>query len=299
MAITFEVQKPGKTRAKNSSAEQFITTADTGLVKGKRILEEIQAIVQNNRAGNPKKTTESEIIRGQSKTALSKAGKTTGGTTKGPNIKGQSTNEDKGATRGQSCNRFTLKKEPVGQKVSNPKSRNETTKEGQRCRTGQKVSNPKLLKETKIRLKVSNLIGGQQCRKERRAAMPLKDTGSSQKVCTQVSMMGLEPGRESSALTEPVNRPSRGNPKLEEQSVGGSVALSPRSPDVQQTRFPGGSTKPPVVEGTGLVDGAASPEKPDKARKPGPRQVSIKVSRVSKITKRAKRLQRRMTHMGS
>ena len=43
------------------------------------------------------------------------------------------------------------------------------------------------------------------------------------------------------------------------------------------------------MEGTGLVDGAVSPEKPDKARKPGPRQVSIKVSMVSRIAKRAKK----------
>ena len=61
---------------------------------------------------------------------------------------------------------------------------------------GQKVSNPKLRNETKIRQKVSNLIGGQKCRKGRRAVMPLKTTGSRQKVCKHVSMVGLAPGRE-------------------------------------------------------------------------------------------------------
>ena len=155
----------------------------------------------------------------------------------------------------QSCrNRLNnLQKESGGQKVSNPAlMRKGTNKEGQRCHAG------------------------------RRAAMPLK-TGSNairdeQKVCIYVRMVGQAPGRESSELTEPESRPPRGNPKLEEQSVGGSVALSPGIPDAQQIRFPGESTKPPVVKGAGLVDGAMSPEKPV-ARKPDQRKVSIKVSR--------------------
>jgi hypothetical protein len=41
MATPFKVQKPGKNRAKNSSAEQFIKATDTGLAKGKLILEDI------------------------------------------------------------------------------------------------------------------------------------------------------------------------------------------------------------------------------------------------------------------
>ena len=111
--------------------------------------------------------------------------------------------------------------------------------------------------------------------------MPLKKTGSRQKVCEQVSMVGLAPGRESSVLTEPVSRPPRGNPKLEERSVGGSVALSPCIPDAQHTKFPGEFPKPPAVRGTGLVDGAVSLEEPE-AHKPGQRrQVSNTVSKVS------------------
>ena len=81
-----------------------------------------------------------------------------------------------------------------------------------------------------------------------------------QKVSIKISMVSLEPGNKSSELVEPERRPSRVFPKLEEQSVGGSAALSPGIPDAQQIRFPGESTKPPVVEGAGLVDGAVSPK---------------------------------------
>jgi hypothetical protein len=81
--------------------------------------------------------------------------------------------------------------------------------------------------------------------------MPQGKTGSNaikyeQKVCIHVRMVGQGPGRESSELTEPKSRPPRGNPKLEEQSVGGGVAFSPGIPNAQQIRFPGEFTKPPV-----------------------------------------------------
>ena len=67
----------------------------------------------------------------------------------------------------------------------------------------------------------------------------------------------------------------------------GALRSSPGIPDAQQIRFPGESTKPPVVKGAGLVDGAVSPEKPE-ARKPGQRKVSIKVSMVTRV-KRAEK----------
>jgi hypothetical protein len=46
MATPFKIQKPGENRAKNSSTEQFIKATDTGLVKGKRILGDIQDIIK-------------------------------------------------------------------------------------------------------------------------------------------------------------------------------------------------------------------------------------------------------------
>jgi hypothetical protein len=51
--------------------------------------------------------------------------------------------------------------------------------------------------------------------------------------------------------------------------VGGGAALSPCIPEALHTRLPGGSTKPPVLRGTGLVEGAVSPEKFKGAEKPG------------------------------
>ena len=99
----------------------------------------------------------------------------------------------------------------------------------------------------------------------------LKTTGSHQKVSINVRMVSLAPGCKSSELTAPEGRPPRGDPKLEEQSVGGGAALSPCIPDAQHTRLPGGSPKPPVLRGTGLVDGAVSPEEPEEAYKPGHR----------------------------
>ena len=153
-------------------------------------------------------------------------------------------------------------------------------------KNGQKVSNPEL-RDKVTRQKVSNLEDGQKCHNGRRAAMPWKTAGSRQKVRKNVSMVTMAPGHGSSVLAEPEGRSPRGNPKLEEQSVGGGVALLPGSPDAQQIRFPGESTKPPVVKGAGLVDGAMSPEKPV-ARKPDQRKVSIKVSRGIKDKKAVK-----------
>ena len=153
-------------------------------------------------------------------------------------------------------------------------------------RNGQKVSNPEL-SDTVTRQKVSNLEDGQKCHNGRRAAMPWKTAGSRQKVRKNVSMVTLASGNGSSVFAEPEGRSPRGNPKLEEQSVGGGVALLPGSPDAQQIRFPGESTKPPVVKGAGLVDGAMSPEKPV-ARKPDQRKVSSKVSRGSEDKKAVK-----------
>jgi hypothetical protein len=46
MAILFEAQQPGKNRAENSNAEQFIQGTDTSLAQGKRILGEIKDILQ-------------------------------------------------------------------------------------------------------------------------------------------------------------------------------------------------------------------------------------------------------------
>ena len=64
--------------------------------------------------------------------------------------------------------------------------------------------------------------------------------------------------------------------------MGGGDALSPCIPDAQQTRLPGGSPKPPVLRGTGIVDGVVRLEEPAEAHKPGHRsQASTKVSKVS------------------
>ena len=48
MAKLFKAQKPGKNRAKNNSAEQFIQATGTGLAKGKLILGDIQDIIQKS-----------------------------------------------------------------------------------------------------------------------------------------------------------------------------------------------------------------------------------------------------------
>ena len=252
MAILIKQQKPGKNRAKNSKAELFIQASNTSLAQGKRILGEIKAIAQKTIVLQDVGGTKEQIVADPLKTNPVGSSKEATKTQTKPGSAWNSAREGKEVI--QSCrNRLNnLQKESGGQKVSNPAlMRKGTNKKWQRCHAG------------------------------RRAAMPLK-TGSNairdeQKVCIHVRMVGQAPGRESSELTEPESRPPRGNPKLEEQSVGGSVALSPGIPDVQQIRFPGESTKPPVVKGAGLVDGAMSPEKPV-ARKPDQRKVSIKVS---------------------
>ena len=126
-----------------------------------------------------------------------------------------------------------------------------------------------LKSENNFRQKVSNLKDGQQCRNETACmGKMLKTTGSHQKVSINVRMVSLEPGNKSSELVVPERRPSRVYPKLEEQSVGGGVALAPRSPDAQQTRLPGGSPSPPVLSEKGLVDGAVCPEELSRGGKP-------------------------------
>ena len=252
MAILIKQQKPGKNRAKNSKAELFIQASNTSLAQGKRILGEIKAIAQKTIVLQDVGGTKEQIVADPLKTNPVGSSKEATKTHTKPGSAWNSAREGKEVM--QSCrNRLNnLQKESGGQKVSNPAlMRKGTNKKWQRCHAG------------------------------RRAAMPTK-TGSNairdeQKVCIHVRMVGQAPGRESSELAEPESRPPRGNPKLEEQSVGGSVALSPGIPDAQQIRFPGESTKPPVVKGAGLVDGAMSPEKPV-ARKPDQRKVSIKVS---------------------
>ena len=199
MAKLFEAQKPGKNRAKINSVEEFIKATGISLAKNKLILEDINDIVQKRivlQSVGEKKTQEiDDSVTNKSMRSPSEAKKAN----MKPGKEQNPAREGIGASLHPCRNRLNLK-------------------------NGQKVSNPKL-RDTNTRQKVSNLENGQKCRKGRRAVMPLKTTGSRQKVCKHVSMVSLAPGHGSSVLAEPEGRSPRGNPKLEEQSVGGGVAL--------------------------------------------------------------------------
>jgi hypothetical protein len=110
-----------------------------------------------------------------------------------------------------------------------------------------------LEEEERCRQKVRNLRGpevtpqevGQKCRGTACMGTMSKTTGANQTVSIKVSMVSLEPEYKSSELVVPERRPSRGDPKLEEQSVGGGVALPPCiMPDAQQIRLLGGPQSP-------------------------------------------------------
>jgi hypothetical protein len=53
--ILIKQQKPTKNSGECSTAAEFISVANQETEVGKRIIKEIQAIVQINRTGNPKK----------------------------------------------------------------------------------------------------------------------------------------------------------------------------------------------------------------------------------------------------
>ena len=150
MAKLFKAQKPGKNRAKNNSVEQFIKATGTSLAKSKLILEDIKDIIQKSNVlqnvGGKKTQVNDDSVKTNSMGSPSEAKKAN---TKPGNARNPA-REGIGASLHLCRNRLN------------------------NLEIGQKVSNPKLRNETNIRQKVSNLTEGQQCRKGRRAAMPLK-----------------------------------------------------------------------------------------------------------------------------
>jgi hypothetical protein len=159
MASAIKQQKPGKTRGKNDNAEKFITAAQEATDTSKQLMTDIKAIPQETNMGKSQQGT-----REQNSRDLRKA------STEASPTKGVKTNKDQkfwfklGNTTGETS------LHPGKGRVGDLYLENETNN---------------------IRQKVSNLKEGQQCRNERRAAMPLKTTGSHQKVCIHVSMVSL------------------------------------------------------------------------------------------------------------
>jgi hypothetical protein len=139
MAILFEAQKPGKNRAKNINAELFIQANDTSLAQGKRVLGEIKAILQKiivlQDVGGTKKQVADDPLKTNPVGSPREATKTH---TK-PGSARNSAREGKEVMHPCRNRLNNLQKKSVGQKVSNPKLRNETNKEGQKCRKGRRT----------------------------------------------------------------------------------------------------------------------------------------------------------------
>ena len=73
MAVLIKQQNPAKNSGERNTAAEFIFATNRKIEANKLLIKEIQAIVQNNREGNPKKNKKSEKIRSQSKMELPKA----------------------------------------------------------------------------------------------------------------------------------------------------------------------------------------------------------------------------------